>query len=382
MTKAACDRGAASVAIGDGRDGGRGGGERGAGRPARGDARGGDSYEAQGVARARRARRVALAASAALCLVAAALGVMLGSTPVALSDVAAVLTGGAPSSPAIGNIVQHVRLPRVLAALLAGAALAVSGSVIQTVLNNPLASPNVLGINSGAGLCVLMASALAPGVLGVLPFAAFAGALACALLVFAVAARGDGSRVTIVLVGMAATAVFGAGMNAVLIVQPDAYVGAGTFLVGGLSGVRMVDLSWPSLPILAGLALAVLGSRALNVIAAGDTVAQSVGMNVRAVRLGMLAVAALLAGAAVSFAGLLGFVGLVVPHIVRLATGNDLVYLVPTSAFAGAGFVCLCDILARTLFAPYELPVGILMAFVGGPFFVWLVARKGGERRG
>ena len=113
---------------------------------------------------------------------------------------------------------------------------------------------------------------------------------------------------------------------------------------------------------------------------AGDGVAQSVGMNVRAVRLGMLAVAALLAGASVSFAGMLGFVGLVVPHIVRHITGNDLVFLVPVSALVGAALVCLCDILARTLFSPYELPVGILMAFVGGPFFIWLIVR--GRRSG
>ena len=321
--------------------------------------------------------RAALAVAAVLCVAAALAAVMLGSTGVSLPDVVAVLTGGAASTPAAQNIVEHVRLPRMLAGVLAGAALAVSGCITQTVLNNPLASPNVLGINSGAGLAVLVASALVPGVAAALPAAAFVGALVTVLLVFGVSCATGGSRMTIVLVGMAATAVFGAGMNTVLIVCPDAYVGASTFLVGGLSGVRMVDLAWPAVCIAVGLVLALLGTRALNVMLAGDAVAQGVGMNVAAVRLAMLAVAALLAGAAVSFAGLLGFVGLVVPHIVRLITGNDLRFLMPVSMFAGAGFVCACDILARTLFAPYELPVGILMAFVGGPFFVWLVRRGG-----
>ena len=323
--------------------------------------------------------RVALVVSATLCLVAALAAVMLGSTNVSLADVLAVLTGGQTSTPAAANIVEHVRLPRMLAGVLAGAALAVSGCITQTVLNNPLASPNVLGINSGAGLAVLLASALLPNVAAALPAAAFGGALFTALLVFAVASVADGSRMTIVLVGMAATAVFGAGMNTVLIVNPDAYVGASTFLVGGLAGVRMVDLVWPAACIVVGLAVALLGSRALNVMLTGDAVAQGVGMNVRAVRLGMLAVAALLAGAAVSFAGLLGFVGLIVPHVVRLITGNDLRFLMPVSMFGGAAFVCACDLFARTLFAPYELAVGILMAFVGGPFFVWLVVRGKGR---
>lgn len=325
-----------------------------------------------------RARRLMLLVLAALAAAAGACSLMLGSTPVSLPDVVAALTGGQASSAAAANIVAHVRLPRTVAALLAGAALAVAGCIIQTVLNNPLASPNVLGLNSGAGLAVLAASAVAPAATALVPIAAFAGAMLTALLVFAVASRAGASRMTVVLVGMAATAVLGAGMNTVLIVAPDAYVGASTFLVGGLAGVRMVDLAWPAACIVAGLAVALLAARTLNVVLAGDAQARSVGMNVTLVRLGMLAVAALLAGAAVSFAGLLGFVGLVVPHIVRLVCGNDLRFLIPAGMFAGAAFVCVCDVAARSAFAPYELPVGILMAFLGGPFFVWLVVRKRG----
>lgn len=322
---------------------------------------------------------IVLAVCAAFALMAAVAGLVVGSTGVSAADVWAVLTGGQPAAPTASAIVQHVRVPRVGAALLAGAALAVSGTVIQTVLNNPLASPNIIGVNSGAGLAVLICAALLPGVAFALPLAAFAGALVTALIIFAVAARGRSSRLTLVLVGVAVSTVFGAGMNTILIVAPDAYVGASTFLVGGLSGVRSADLLWPAVFIAVGLLAALLGTRALNVCLMGDEVALSVGMNVGRVRLVMLGVAALLAGAAVSFAGLLGFVGLIVPHVMRLIVGNDLRVLVPASALAGAGFVCLCDMCARTLFAPYELPVGILMAFVGGPFFIWLVVRsKGG----
>lgn len=320
----------------------------------------------------------ALAVCAAFALIAAVAGLAVGSTGVSSADVWAVLTGGQPASPTASAIVQHVRVPRAGAALLAGAALAVSGAVIQTVLNNPLASPNIIGVNSGAGLAVLICAALLPGVAFALPLAAFAGALVTALIIFAVAARGCSSRLTLMLVGMAVSTVFGAGMNAVLIVAPDAYVGASTFLVGGLSGVRSADLLWPAVFIAMGLLAALLGMRALNVCLMGDAAALSVGMDVGRVRLIMLGVAALLAGAAVSFAGLLGFVGLIVPHVMRLIVGNDLRVLVPTSALAGAGFVCLCDMCARTLFTPYELPVGILMAFVGGPFFIWLMVRLRG----
>lgn len=322
---------------------------------------------------------IALVVCVAFVLVAAVVGLVAGSTGVSAADVWAVLTGGEPSAATASAIVQHVRVPRVEAALLAGAALAVSGTVIQTVLNNPLASPNIIGVNSGAGLAVLVCAALLPGVAFALPLAAFAGALVTALIIFAVAARGHGSRLTLVLVGIAVSTIFGAGMNTILIVAPDAYVGASTFLVGGLAGVRSADLVWPAVCIAVGLLAALLGTKALNVCLMGDDVALSVGMNVSRVRLLMLGVAALLAGAAVSFAGLLGFVGLIVPHVMRLVVGNDLRILVPTSALAGSGFVCLCDVCARTLFAPYELPVGILMAFVGGPFFIWLVVRaKGG----
>ena len=329
--------------------------------------------------KALRTRRLLLAATALACVVAALFGVVMGSSSLTLADVFRALAGDETLPKAASSIVMQVRIPRVAAALLAGAALATSGCIIQTVLANPLASPNIIGVNAGAGLCVLLASSLLPAATAVLPFAAFAGAFLTSLIIFAVASRAGGSRIVIVLVGMALCTVFTAGMNTILIVDPDAYVGASTFLVGGLSGVRLMDIVWPAGLIAVGLVCAMLGTNALNVVMIGDSSAHSVGMNVNLVRLCMLAVAALLAGATVSFAGLLGFVGLIVPHAVRLVTGNDLRYLAPTSALAGATFVCVCDMVARTAFSPYEIPVGILMAFVGGPFFIWLVVRRKGR---
>lgn len=218
-----------------------------------------------------------------------------------------------------------------------------------------------------------------PGALWLTPLAAFAGALATALIIFALSLGTGLSRLTVVLAGIAITTVFGAGMNTILIVDPDAYVGSSTFLVGGLSGVLMRDLAWPAAYIAVGLVAALAGAAKLNILSLGDEAAHSLGVNVRAVRLGMLAVAAVLAGAAVSFAGLIGFVGLVVPHLMRFFVGHDNRWVVPASALAGAAFVVGCDLLARVLFAPYELPVGILLAFIGGPFFIYLILKnKGG----
>lgn len=320
---------------------------------------------------------VAVASVAVLAAVTAA-GFLAGSSSVSLGDLLAWATGGDVSAAA-KSILVNVRLPRVLAALLAGGALAVAGAIIQAVLDNPLASPNIIGINSGAGLFVLVAASVFPQVLWLPPLAAFLGALVTALVVFGISLGANTSRLTVVLAGIAITTVFGAGMNTILIVNPDAYIGSSTFLVGGLAGVLMDDLLWPAVYIAAGLAAALFAAGKLNIMALGDDTAHALGMNVGACRLAMLGLAAVLAGAAVSFAGLLGFAGLIIPHLVRFFVGHDNRMVLPLSAVAGAAFVVVCDLLARVLFAPYEVPVGILMAFLGGPFFIYLILKN---RRG
>lgn len=303
---------------------------------------------------------------------------LVGSSSVSWGELLAWVSGG-DVSDAAKSILVNVRLPRVLAALLAGSALAVAGALIQAVLDNPLASPNVIGINSGAGLAVLLAASAAPSLLWLPPLAAFLGALLTALIIFCISMGASTSRLTVVLAGIAITTVFGAGMNTILIVNPDAYVGSSSFLVGGLAGVLTADLWWPAIYIVAGLVVAFAAAGKLNIMALGDTTAHALGMHVGACRLALLALAAVLAGAAVSFAGLLGFVGLIVPHLVRFFIGHDNRWVVPLSAVTGAVFVVVCDLLSRVLFAPYEVPVGILMAFLGGPFFIYLILKN---RRG
>ncbi|MDR0515167.1 MAG: iron ABC transporter permease [Coriobacteriaceae bacterium] len=301
--------------------------------------------------------------------------VLFGSSAVSLQELVALATG-APVSESAKNILLNVRFPRVAAALLAGAALAVAGALIQAVLDNPLAGPNVIGINSGAGLAVLMMASFFPGLLFLQPLAAFAGALLTAFLIFCLSLGAGTSKLTVVLAGIALSTIFGAGMNTVLIMNPDAYIRSANFLVGGLSGVLAQSLVWPGAYIAAGLVLACLFTGKLNIMSLGDATAHALGMGVHRWRMGILGLAALLAGAAVSFAGILGFVGLIVPHVVRFLVGHDNRVVVPLSAAFGAAFVVCCDLCARVLFAPYEVPVGILMAFIGGPFFIYLIVKN------
>ena len=335
------------------------------------------SNEGKGERRIRHKAPLFIAAGVVL-VICAATACLLGSSSVGLADLWALVTGGELRDSA-RSILMNVRFPRVIAALLAGSGLAVAGALIQAVLDNPLASPNIIGINSGAGLAVLLAGSLFPSWLFLPPLAAFIGALISALIIFGISFGIQMSRLTVVLAGIAVSSIFGAGMNTILIIDPNAYIGASGFLVGGLSGVVAGNLIWPSVYIIIGLILALLFSSSLNIMALGDATAHALGMRVKANRIFFLAVAAVLAGASVSFAGLLGFVGLIVPHLIRFFVGHDNRLVVPLSALVGATFVVLCDLLSRLVFAPYEIPVGITMAFIGGPFFIYLIFKNRGR---
>ncbi len=322
-----------------------------------------------------KARILIILLSAAGLAASVLLGLCLGATNILPSVLIATLFGGDPDD-SLYRILLTVRLPRVTGALLAGSALAVSGTVIQSVLNNPLASPNVIGVNAGAGLLVLLTSAFLPAAPLFLPLAAFSGALLACMLVLSITMLTRVSRILLVLTGFVVNSIFSAGMNSIMILYPDAYVGAGNFLVGGLSAVTSGALVYPAVFIGAGLILALLSSKGLNILNLGADSAKALGMNVNACRCIYLTIAAILAGAAVSFAGMIGFVGLLVPHGVKLIIGQDNRFAIPASALAGGMFVILCDLLARTLFLPYELPVGILMSFLGGPFFLYLILKN------
>ena len=316
--------------------------------------------------------RVALLALAALC--AALLSLCLGAAPLSLKELFNVFLGGGDSTATA--ILLYVRVPRTVGCLLAGAALAVSGAIIQTVLANPLAAPNIIGVNSGAGLGVALCCAVLPTAFTAVPVAAFLGAFAGVLIVLFIAEKVGASRMTLVLAGLAISSMFSAGIDAVLTVFPDSLTGYSDFRIGGLANVSMERVAPAAWVILACLAIALALANEMDVLALGSDTAQSLGLKVRQVRVILLALAAALAGAAVSFAGLLGFVGLLTPHMVRRLLGGESRRMVAGCALGGAALLTLCDVGARTLFAPYELPVGIVLSLAGGPFFLWLLFRR------
>lgn len=316
---------------------------------------------------------------AALSVFAAVLSLWTGSVPVRPGQVLDALTGADVSSTA-ARIVLYSRLPRTCAALLAGAALAVSGAVIQTVLCNPLASPGILGVNSCAGLAVALVCAAAPAAQRFTPVIAFCGALLGILLVMGLSQWTGASRTTVILAGVAVSNLFSAGIDAVITMVPEALNGVSDFRIGGFSGVVMGKLGPAAGMILLGILILLTMSQHLDVLALGSDTAQSLGLSVKPVRFLLLTLAAALAGAAVSFAGLLGFVGLIVPHTMRRFVGENSFPLLLSCALGGGAFVTLCDLLSRVLFAPFELPVGIVLAFLGAPFFLWLLFRRKGGR--
>lgn len=316
---------------------------------------------------------IQLCLGAALCL-SVLLSLRCGSQNYSLQEILAALSAG-DTGNTVWRILVHVRAPRTLAALLAGCALALAGALIQAVLNNAMASPNVIGVNAGAGFFAMLAVTLAPAIPGLIPAASFLGALCTALFIYLLAVRAGLSRTTLILAGITVSSILTAGVNTLTLLYPDDVIGATGFMLGGFSGVTLDAVKSAGIYLGIGFVLAFLLGMDLNVLQLGEESALSLGLHIGRVRFLAILACALLAGAAVSFSGLLGFVGLLVPHIARRLVGSDNRWLLPSSALLGGSFVLLCDVAARVLFAPFELPVGIVMSLLGGPFFLSLLLR-------
>jgi len=310
-----------------------------------------------------------LLAAAMVC----ALG--FGSVGLSLRELAAALTGRDDTARVI---LLQLRLPRMLGAALAGACFAGAGQLLQTATGNDLAAPNVIGVNAGAGLGVMLTLALVPELWYLQPFAAGVGAVAAALLSAGISVGRRKSAV--VLSGVAVSALCSAGISFLALRYPDAVASYTAFSVGGFSGLTMADLALPAMLAAAAFLGAFLLAPKLTLFCLGDSAAASLGVCVSRVRLLTLLCAGLLCAAAVSFAGLVGFVGLLVPHVVRrlgyAGEGRRLWRCIP----AGAILTVLADLAGRCFFAPTELPAGILTAVLGAPFFLYLLLRKGGDR--
>ena len=320
------------------------------------------------------------AISLAVLLLSVILGILLGSTKISLSDMlGAIVRGDYQSTEA--RILLYVRLPRVLGSLICGMALAVSGAVIQGVLANRLASPSIIGVNAGAGLAVTLCSAF--GIIGgwQLSLFSFLGAFFAVMIVSTGAKKWGASRGTVILLGVALNAFLGAVSDTVKTFIPEVSIISNDFRVGDFSSVTYAKVIPAAVAIIVAVIVLQTFASDLDVLTLGDENAKGLGLNTGVMRIVFLMLSALLAGAAVSVCGLLSFVGLLVPHAVRRIATSKAKHLVPLSALFGAGFVTFCDTLARVVFAPYELPVGIIMAFLGAPFFIFILIKGKGGRR-
>ncbi|MCM3111929.1 FecCD family ABC transporter permease [Lederbergia lenta] len=319
-------------------------------------------------------RTIVVTAFSIMLVLAVTASLMIGPVSFSLSEIWSGLF--TPDESLARRIVWELRFPRVLIGMIVGMCLASSGAILQGVMKNPLADPGIIGVSSGAGLAATTIMIIFPAYIMFLPLAAFIGALVTALIIYALSWKGGTSPVRIILVGVAINAVIGAFMSALMLLYSDRVQSVLPWLAGGIAGVGWVQFEMIIYYAIAALVLALLAIRHIRILRLGDEVAKLLGHNVEKSRFFLIVLSTLLAGIAVSVSGLIGFVGLVVPHILRIMIGGDYRYLLPASALGGGLLVVLADTVARSAFDPIELPVGILLSFLGGPFFLYMIQRR------
>lgn len=312
-----------------------------------------------------------------------------GSEPIQVSRILGILVQAATGEGASVSasdpsevILLHVRLPRLLLAFFVGGSLSIVGVVLQALLRNPLADPFVIGISSGAALGAAMALLLgvgaAIGTISALPVCAFLGALGSLLLVYRLSARHAGFSVyTLLLAGVVVNAIFSALILFLTsVADPNKTFGMYAWLMGTLTGPDYVTLLILGGYLSVGLGLLATKARALNLLTLGEETARSLGVEVERVKKLVFLMSALVTGAVVAFSGLIGFVGLIVPHAIRLGVSADHRLLMPLSGLVGGAFLMVADTVARTMLSPVELPVGVVTALVGGPIFLYLLMQR------
>jgi iron complex transport system permease protein len=279
------------------------------------------------------------------------------------------------------GIIRDIRLPRVIISVFIGASLSVSGILLQSVMQNPMADPGVTGISSGASVMVVFLMLYMPGAANLIPLVGFVGGLLACVMVYFMAWKNGINAIRIILAGVAVNSILGAFIGMMNILNSDKLAGILSWMNGNLSGK-----SWPQVKLciiysVLGIIIALFLHKNCNILALGDKTAKSLGFNPNKQRILISAAGVFLAGIATSFVGIISFVGLMVPHIARLLVGSNHKYLIPFSALLGSSVLMLADTLGRTITAPYEIPVGIVMSVMGGPFFLYLL-RKGGKSYG
>ncbi|GIP46187.1 ferrichrome ABC transporter [Paenibacillus sp. J45TS6] len=324
-----------------------------------------------------RSRKLLLAITYLILLIIIILAIGIGSVRLSPAEVLQTLTGS--GSEQWNTILWNIRIPRVILALIIGANLAVSGALLQAVMHNPLADPGLTGVSSGAAVTVLFIMLVKPELSSLIPIAAIVGGGIAAAMVYGWAwTKTQGiTPIRIILSGVAVNAVFGGVIGLLSILYSDKLPAALSWMNGSLSGKGM-DAVLTILPYsAAGWIMALLCIRQANILRLGEQAAHNLGQNINRVRITLSFVAVFLASVSVSMVGLVGFVGLIVPHMARMMIGSDYKYSLPFSLALGAVVLIIADTIGRSMFSPLEIPAGIVMAMVGGPYFLYLM-RKGG----
>ncbi|MBR3581232.1 MAG: iron ABC transporter permease [Lachnospiraceae bacterium] len=312
---------------------------------------------------------------AVLLIVLSLTAINVGSAGYSVKQILTALFSSEKST--VKTVVVNLRLPRLILALLIGASLSSSGAILQSVMRNPLADPGTIGVSAGAGTAATTILLLFPQLTGSVPLFAFGGAALACFLIYTMAWKGGVDPTRIILSGVAINSVLGAYNALLQMLHSDSLEGVLAFMNGSLSG-----RSWAQVKVLLiyagiGLLLSFLCIKSANTLQLGDEMAKSMGVNVSVTRVLLSAVSAFLAAATVSVAGMIGFVGLVVPHISRILVGSDYKQMLPTSMLMGAVVLLAADTLGRTVVPGMEIPVGIVMSVIGGPFFLYLLRKRG-----
>ncbi len=279
------------------------------------------------------------------------------------------------------NVIVHSRLPRALGAYLTGCLLALAGVLIQVNLNNSLASSTTIGVNSGAALFIVVFLFLFPGLAFYRTIFAFIGALFTSLIVYYIAYRSGASRIKIILAGLAISSLYSSIINSITIIDSDILIDKNMFYIGGFSYVTMNQAIFLAVCLVLASILVYLISNQISLLILGDDIANSLGVNVNRLRFICIMLSSFVAAAAVSVAGLISFVGLIVPHIARYFYGNDVKKILPLSTILGGILVLTSDTLSRIIFKPYEVPSGIILSFIGSILFLVLLIKQGKRGR-
>lgn len=304
--------------------------------------------------------------------------ISVGSVSMPLDQIIDSIFNGTGGS---GGIIRDIRIPRVIMGVLVGANLAVAGVLLQGVMGNPLADPGITGISSGASVVVMLVMLYFPGASASIPFYGFIGSMLACMVIYLLAWNNGISAIRIILAGVAVNAILGGVSSMISILNSENLTGVLSWLNGNLGKKSWSEVRMLAIYTVIGLVLTFPLSKSCNLLALGDKNAKSLGYNPNVLRILISVVAVFLAGISTAYVGVIGFIGLVVPHISRMIMGTDHKVLIPFSALLGSTLLLLADTLGRTITAPYEIPVGIVTTIIGGPFFLYLL-RKDQKRYG